>query len=100
MLLVLYVDDLLIAGANVELVEYVKKVLKQRFSMKDLGEAKFCLGLQIVRSRSEKLLWLTQEHYMKRVVEKFGMEDARGSAIPLSPGTDMTRIQESEPADD
>ena len=50
MMIALYVDDLLIAGRDTTSIEWMKGELRQRFEMKDLGEAKVCLGLEITRT--------------------------------------------------
>ena len=49
--LVLYVDDILIIGNNIPMLEFVKEWLKKCFSMKDLGEAEYILGIKIYRDR-------------------------------------------------
>jgi len=46
--LVLYVDDILLIGDNVDLLNSVKKYLNSKFSMKDLGEAAYVLGLKFI----------------------------------------------------
>ena len=46
LILLLYVDDLLLASRDIKLVKEVKEALKKTFDMKDLGEAKIILGLQ------------------------------------------------------
>ena len=49
--LILYVDDILIIGNDVELLNSVKGCLNKSFSMKDLGEASYILGIKIYRDR-------------------------------------------------
>ena len=43
----MYVDDLLIASSNTKLLEWIKTQLKMKLNMKDLREAKTCLGFEI-----------------------------------------------------
>jgi hypothetical protein len=57
--LILYVDDILLIGNNIELLENVKGYLNKSFSMKDLGEAAFILGIKIYRDRSRRLIGLS-----------------------------------------
>ena len=45
--LVLYVDDILLASSDVNLLLEIKKFLSSKFDMKDLGEATFVLGIEI-----------------------------------------------------
>ena len=49
--LLLYVDDMLIAGRNRTHVWKLKAQLKKEFDMKDLREAKIILGMEITRDR-------------------------------------------------
>ena len=57
--LVLYVDDILLIRNDVETLSNVKKWLDEQFQMKDLGEASYILGIQIIRDRKNKLLALS-----------------------------------------
>ena len=50
----LYVDDMLLAGAYLEDIQEVKKNLREAFDMKDLGSAKRILGMTIIRDRGSK----------------------------------------------
>src|SRR4051794_39833059 len=50
--LVLYVDDILLTGNDIELLESIKGYLNNSFSMKDLGDAAYILGIKIYRDRS------------------------------------------------
>ena len=52
--------------------------------MKDLGPAKQILGMKISRDRSKKLLWLSQERYIEKVLERFNMKDAKSVTSPLA----------------
>ena len=59
MFLVLYVDDILLIGNNIPLMEVVKASSRKSFSMKDLGEASYILGIKIYRDRSKRLIGLS-----------------------------------------
>ena len=54
--IVLYVDDVLLIGNDIPMLTSVKAWLSLKFSMKDLGEAAFILGINIYRDRSESCL--------------------------------------------
>ncbi|GKA59156.1 retrotransposon protein, putative, ty1-copia subclass [Tanacetum coccineum] len=51
--LILYVDDVLIMGNNIPMLQDVKSYLGRCFAMKDLGEAAYILGIKIYRDRSK-----------------------------------------------
>ena len=52
--------------------------------MKDLGAAKNILGMEIHRNRQEGKLFLSQKKYIEKVLERFGMLDARPVKTPLA----------------
>ena len=60
-ILVLYVDDILLASSSCDLLVETKSMLSKCFDMKDLGEASFVLGIEIRRDRSRKLLGYVKE---------------------------------------
>jgi hypothetical protein len=60
--LILYVYDILLIGNGTELLKSVKDYLNSKFSMKDLGEAAYILGIKIYRNRSRRLIRLKHIH--------------------------------------
>ena len=83
MMIALYVDDLLLAAKTGCQISWMKRMLSERFEMKDLGEAKVCLGLEITRDRKAKKLYLTQVSYMDKIVKRFGMSACKPFATPI-----------------
>ena len=74
---------MLIAVRNKTHVQKFKAQLKKEFDMKDLGETKKILGMEITRDRGSGRLWLSQENYVLKVLERFNMTDARPVTTPL-----------------
>jgi hypothetical protein len=89
MLVVLYVDDMLVAGPDAEMIRAFKKQLMDEFKIKDLGEPKVLLGLHITRDRARRQLDITLESYLREVVDLAGMWKARPQGNPLPPGTKL-----------
>jgi hypothetical protein len=56
--LILYVDDILLIGNDIPMLESIKTSLKNGFSMKDLGEVAYILGIRIYRHRLRRLIGL------------------------------------------
>jgi hypothetical protein len=52
--------------------------------MKDLGAAKKILGMEIYRDIEARKLWLSQKNYIRKVLEKFSMLDAKLVCTPLA----------------
>lgn len=78
---VLYVDDLVIATANIKTLNNFKTYLMNKFRMTDLKDIKFFLGIKVERG-NEKIS-LDQSAYIKRVLEKFNMHDCKAVSTPL-----------------
>ena len=82
-ILLLYVDDMLIVGKNSSRIDRLKKQLSQSFAMKDLGPAKQILGVRIHRYRKDKKLYISQEQYIEKVLERFNMNKSKVVSCPL-----------------
>ena len=83
LILILYVDDMLIAGKNIHEVDALKSKLNATFDMKDLGEANHILGMRIVRKKDKKLLFLSQSGYIDKALKRFNMEGGKALSTPL-----------------
>ncbi|XP_065078822.1 uncharacterized protein LOC135701818 [Ochlerotatus camptorhynchus] len=53
--------------------------------MKDLGDAKYCLGIRITRDQAEGKLWLDQQAYIEQIIQRFGMTESYPVATPADP---------------
>ncbi|KAH9671115.1 hypothetical protein KPL70_017228 [Citrus sinensis] len=68
--LLLYVDDMLIACKHMDQINKLKQQLRGSFDMKDLGEAKKILGVELIRDRRNGTLILSQQNYIRKVLER------------------------------
>ena len=68
--LFLYADNILLIRNNIQMLETVKSSLRKSFSMKDLGEATYILGIKIYRDRSKRLIGLSQYTYIDKVLKR------------------------------
>ena len=84
MYLLLYVDDMLIAAKNLSEIYTLKMQLSSEFEIKDLGAAKKILGMEIKKERGVGKLFLTQKNYLEKVLERFGMKNAKPVSTPLA----------------
>jgi hypothetical protein len=64
--LILYVDDILLASSDANLLLETKKFLSSKFDTKDLGEASFVLVIEIHRDRKKGVLGLSQKAYLEK----------------------------------
>ena len=86
MFLVLYVDDILLIENDIPMLEAVKTSIRKSFSMKDLGEAAYILGIRIYRDRSKRLIGLKQDTYIDKILKWFNMQDSKKGFLPMSHG--------------
>ncbi|MCU5933471.1 hypothetical protein H3U10_19985, partial [Clostridioides difficile] len=82
-ILCLYVDDILIFGTNLEVINEVKSFLSQNFDMKDLGVADVILNIKLIRG--ENVITLLQSHYVEKILNRFGYIDSKPSPTPYDP---------------
>ena len=70
---VLYVDDILLIGNDILTLQEVKSWVGKCFSMKELGEAAYIIGIRTLRDRSKRLIGLSQSTYLDKVLKRFNM---------------------------
>ena len=82
-ILLLYVDDMLVAGSDMQEIANLKQKLSEQFEMKDLGAAKQILGMRIKRDTNSRTLLLSQDKYINKVLSRFNMQNAKVVSTPL-----------------
>ncbi|KAL4280301.1 hypothetical protein GQ457_03G018780 [Hibiscus cannabinus] len=81
--LILYVDDILIIGNDIPTSQFIKTWLSSCFSMKDLREVAYILGVKNCRDRSRRILGLSQSTYIDKVLKRFSMEESKKRFLPM-----------------
>lgn len=81
----IYVDDLLIFGADKPAIATLKKNLSNRFHMSDLGPVAYYLGLEVQRARANKTIRLSQKTYLRKILVDLNMTNLRGAQNPMDP---------------
>jgi hypothetical protein len=72
-------------------MEVVKSSLRKNFSMKDLGEAMYIFGIKIYRVRSKRLIGLSQDAYIDKILNRFNMQDSKKTVLPMSHGITLSK---------
>ena len=91
--LVLYVDDILLIGNDVGYLTDIKKWLAMQFQMKDLGDAQYVLGIQIVRNRKNKTLAMSQASYIDKMLSRYKMQNSKKGLLPYRYGIHLSKEQ-------
>ncbi|KAK6153313.1 hypothetical protein DH2020_012952 [Rehmannia glutinosa] len=96
--LVLYVDDILLASSDIDLLCETKRFLTKKFEMKDLGEASFVLGLQVKQLKYG--IFISQTKYTRDLMKKFGMEEKYSVKIPMNTSVKMDMDADGKAVDE
>nr|ADB85411.1 putative retrotransposon protein [Phyllostachys edulis] len=98
--LILYVDDILLVENDIPMLESVKTSLRNSFSIKDLGDASYILGIRIYRDRSKRLIGLSQDMYIDKVLKRFNMQDSKNGFLLMAHGINLSKSQCSSTIDE
>ncbi|CAL2274238.1 unnamed protein product [Prunus armeniaca] len=79
--LLIYVDDILITGNDIDAINSLKSFLHTRFRIKDLGDLKYFLGIEV--SRSKKGIYVSQRKYALEILKDYGFLGARPVDFPM-----------------
>jgi hypothetical protein len=74
-ILCLYVDDILIFGISLDVINEVKTFLCQNFDIKDMSKTDVILNIKLIKGENE--ITLTQSHYVKKVLSHFRYKDSK-----------------------
>ena len=80
-ILLIYVDDILVACNNLEVVSKFKTFLHDQFKLKDLGSLKYFLGLEV--ARSSKSISLYQRKYVLELLAEASQLASRPVSFPM-----------------
>nr|GFC38946.1 retrotransposon protein, putative, Ty1-copia subclass [Tanacetum cinerariifolium] len=98
--LILYVDDILLMGNSIPMLQSVKTYLGKCFAMKDLGEAAYILGIKIYRDRSKRLIGLCQSAYIEKILKRYSKKNSKRESIPMQEKLKLSKSQSaSTPAE-
>ncbi|RVX12498.1 Retrovirus-related Pol polyprotein from transposon TNT 1-94 [Vitis vinifera] len=86
-------NKLLDSGSDIEKINNLKKQLSKQFAMKDLGAAKQILGMRIIRDKANGTLKLSQSEYVKKVLSRFNMNEAKPVSTPLGSHFKLSKEQ-------
>ncbi|MBW0489426.1 hypothetical protein O181_029141 [Austropuccinia psidii MF-1] len=85
----IHVDDLVIGSAN---LDSFQAEINSTFDMKDLGELRFVLAMKVTRNRNLRLIFLTQELYVNKILHTFKMSDCQPASTPQVPSCSLEPV--------
>nr|KYP48597.1 Retrovirus-related Pol polyprotein from transposon TNT 1-94 [Cajanus cajan] len=85
--LLVYVDDIVLTGNSLCIIDQVKDYLDNQFHIKDLGELKYFLGFEV--ARSNRGLVLNQRKYCLEILSEFGLTGCKPVNSPTYPSVKL-----------
>ena len=80
-----HVDDFLIVSSTPSASHAFKEELKSLWTISDLGEAHFCVGIAISHDRPKRTVSISQTALIDHIVQQFGQSDADPISTPMDP---------------
>jgi len=93
--LIVYVDDIILTGDDYGGLEQLKEKLAKEFEIKDLGEMRYFLGMEVARSR--KGIVVSQRKYILDLLKDTGMSGCRPAETPIDPNQKLGNIVDGVP---
>lgn len=84
-----YVDDILITGSHNHQIQSIIQQLHTQFSLKDLGDISYFLGIETFKTRDGSL-FLSQRKYDRDLLLRTNMHQARPLPTPMVSGTKLS----------
>lgn len=94
MFLVIYVDDILLAGRSLAVINTLKQKLSLEFEMTDLSEVKMFLGLAIEHDKEKGVLQISQKQYLLSQLIRFGMGECKAAHTPMEAGLKLEKCSD------
>ena len=82
-LILIYVDDILIASKSMSAIEKFKRDVGRLFEIRDLGKASLFLGISILHSLEENCVYMHQASYIRQLLQRFGLTNCTPISTPM-----------------
>ncbi|RVW35969.1 Retrovirus-related Pol polyprotein from transposon TNT 1-94 [Vitis vinifera] len=96
-IIIVYVDDIILIGDHEEKIDLLKKLLTKEFEIKDLGNLKYFLGMEIARSK--KGIVVSQRKYVLDLLNETGMLGCKPAETPMDTTVKLEESDGSAPVD-
>ncbi|GKB34086.1 putative RNA-directed DNA polymerase [Tanacetum coccineum] len=94
LMLLVYVDDIVITGNDNSEIGKFKEILKSKFQIKDLGNLKYFLGIEVLDN--DDGVCLSQRKYCLEVLHEYGLLAGRPVETPLAENTTLNHVESED----
>lgn len=96
-ILIVYVDDIILTGDHNEEIQKLKSFLAKEFEIKDLGNLKYFLGMEVARSK--RGISVSQRKYVLDLLKEKGMLGCKPADTPMDSTTKIGSKDSGTPVD-
>jgi len=89
--ILVYVDDLIVAGKSLNGVQAVKNSVSATFDVRNMGEVKNFIRMKVMRDRAAKMLTLSSPGHVFALLEAFGMSNSTPNKTPMVSGAELAK---------
>jgi len=93
--ILVYVDDLIVAGERFAGVEAMKRGVAAKFEVRDMGEVKDFIGMKVMRDKKTKKLTLSDPGHIMALLQDFGMDSCTPNKTAIASGVKLSRTGEN-----
>jgi hypothetical protein len=94
-----HVDDFLSIASTKEENERFKCQMREAWTISDLGDARFVVGIAVDWDRPHRAVFLSQPSLIDRIISQFGQTNASPLSIPMVPGLKLRCVTPSSLSD-
>ena len=78
----------------------LKDEIKKHLECDDMGELSWMLGIEIKRDRQKRLIRMSQETYIKNILERYDFKDIKPVVTPVDPSVQLTLTETATKEDE
>ena len=93
-ILAVFVDDILLATSSTSRLDEVKQAIARKFTVKDMGELKYFLGVTVDQKTNPAVIGLCQSAYTRKLLQKFKMDGAKPVATPVDTSQKLVKADD------
>ena len=90
---VVYVDNGMVTGTSISLINKFKQDMNAKYQLTDLGTVNWLLSIKITHNFINKTMSLSQHAYINAIITRFNFNDLKPSEIPIDPSALLSKSQ-------